>query len=192
MPNITVEREPERQDKRRLWIAATIAGVVLIVTAVLCCLPARDPYAGLPPEERLIRHTVNAFDPAQSTLQRVDSVWRALKSSAKIPQARRQAAIVEATVAGVNRNLEAFRALPPERKRERAEQFYRDALQTRDYFRKLPEAKRRRAKDLLYSDPGGKAELDRAMNTILNGLSPEERQMLSPVFTVWKTTLEEK
>lgn len=195
MPNITVEYEPERKKsgRPRLIVGAVVAAaVVLGAVLTVWLVKERDPYAGLSPEERLVRHTVAAFDPGQSSIQRLKSVWRALKSSEKISTARRQEAIIEAMVAGVNRHLEDFRALPPERKQERAEALYRDALRTRDYFRKLPEAKRRRAKELLYSEPGGKAELDRAMNTILNGLSPEERQMLSPVFTVWKTTLEEK
>ena len=195
MPKITVDREPERKTgggRRLAWGIGILIAAAALGTALCLWLVPRDPYEGLPPEERLIRHTVNAFDPGQTTLQRLNSVWRALKSSETIPKTRRQEAIIEAMVSGVNGHLEDFRALPAERKPERAEQLYRDALRTRDYFRKLPEAKRRRAKELLYSEPGGKAELDRAMNTILNGLTPEERRMLSPVFTVWKTTLEEK
>ena len=186
----------ERKKSRGKWLIAGIAAVVAVIAATILCRlvwgSEDDDLRSLPPEERLIRSTVRAFDPEQTTLQRLQSVRRALQTIEDLPRARREGVIIEAMTAGVNGNLEAFRALPEAEKPARAERLYQDALRTRSYFRNLPAAKRKRAKDLLYSDTGAKAEVDRAMNTILNTLTPKEREMLNPVFTVWKNMLEEK
>ena len=182
-----------RKGRRFVWIAAALVIAVLAGIGI-AAIGGASPDSGaddLPPDERFIRATVNSFDPTQSTLQRLSSVQKALKTLDKLPQERREAVIIEAMATGVNRNLENFRALPDSEKPARAKLLYEDALQTRARFRRLTPDERRRAKELLGSEAGGRAQLDRALNTVLNEMTSDERAMLNPVFNVWKKMLEE-
>ena len=181
------------KNRRAIWVAAAVAlaAAAAILVAVLWRTSGGPAAEELPPDEKFIRETVNSFDPTQSTLQRLVAVQTALTTLDKLPQARREAGIIEAMVAGVNNNLENFRSLPESEKPARAKLLYEDALQTRKHFRSLTPQERRRAKELVGTDAGGRAQFDRVVNTVLNGMTSEERTMLNPVFVVWKSMLEE-
>ena len=185
--------DPQQQKRNRARFAGIAVAVAapVIVFGVLSHSGSGDAGPALPPDEQFIRDTVHSFDPTQSTLQRLGSVRSALQNLDKLPQVRREEVIIEAMAAGVNRNLELFRALPADQKDARAKLLYQDALQTRSYFRRLPSGDRRRARELLSSQASGRAQLERAAHTVLNVMTPEERAMLNPVFVVWKSMLEE-
>lgn len=186
---------PKTETKKgRRRIAVGIGAAAAAVCAIVFAFGGRSEKSAvpeLPPDERFIRETVNSFDPSQSTLQRLVSVQTALLDLKKLPQSRREEVIIEAMAAGVNRNLENFRALPDSEKPARAKLLHEDALQTRKYFRTLLPQERRRARELLGSDASGRAQLDSIVNTVLNEMTSEERAMLNPVFVVWKNMLEE-
>ena len=184
--------ETSKRGRKIIWIAAAVIAVAAVVIVVAAFRGSSGPAAEeLPPDERFIRETVNSFDPTQSTLQRLVAVQTALTTLDKLPQERREAVIIEAMASGVNNNLENFRSLPDAEKPARAKLLYEDAVQTRKHFRSLTPQERRRAKELLGTDAGGRAQLDRAINTVLNGMTSGERAMLNPVFVVWKSMLEE-
>ena len=182
-----------KRERKVIWIvaAAAAAAAIVIFVVALSGSSAVSVADDLPPDERFIRETVNSFDPTQSTLERLAAVQTALTTLDKLPRARREAVIIEAMAAGVNNNLENFRSLPDADKPARAKLLYEDALQTRQHFRSLTPQERRRAKELLGDAAGGRAQLDRAINTVLNGMTSGERAMLNPVFVVWKSMLEE-
>ena len=185
--------EPETKKVRRRGLVpiAAAAAAICVIVFVLRGRSGGPAEPELPPDERFIRETVNSFDPSQSTLQRLVSVQTALLDLEKLPQSRREEVIIEAMAAGVNRNLENFRALPDSEKPARAKLLYEDALQTRKHFRSLLPQERRRARELLGSEASGRAQLDSIINTVLNEMTAEERAMLNPVFVVWKSMLEE-
>ena len=183
--------ETSRRGRKVVWIAAAVVAAVAVVVVAALRSSSGPAAEELPPDERFIRETVNSFDPTQSTLQRLVAVQTALTTLDKLPQERREAVIIEAMASGVNNNLENFRSLPDAEKPARAKLLYEDAVQTRKHFRSLTPQERRRAKELLGTDAGGRAQLDRAINTVLNGMNSEERAMLNPVFVVWKSMLEE-
>ena len=184
---------PQKQGNRRRYvgIAVAVTAPVIVFGVLSHSGNGGDAAPGLPPDEQFIRDTVQSFDPTQSTLQRLGSVRNALQNLDRLPQVRREEVIIEAMAAGVNRNLELFRALPADQKDARAKLLYQDALQTRSYFRRLPSGDRRRARELLSSQASGRAQLERAAHTVLNVMTPEERAMLNPVFVVWKSMLED-
>ena len=184
--------ETSKRGRKIIWIAVAVIAVAAVVIVVAAFRGSSGPAAEeLPPDERFIRETVNSFDPTQSTLQRLVAVQTALTTLDKLPQERREAVIIEAMASGVNNNLENFRSLPDAEKPARAKLLYEDAVQTRKHFRSLTPQERRRAKELLGTDAGGRAQLDRAINTVLNGMTSGERAMLNPVFVVWKSMLED-
>ena len=186
-------REKSGSLRRNVVIAVVVAAVALTAILVFALRGNADPAAQeLPPDERFIRETVVSFDPNQSTLQRLESVRTALTTLKELPQTRREEVIIEAMATGINRNLENFRALPDAEKPARAKLLYEDALQTRKFFRNLPPEDRRRARELLGGEAKSRAQLDRAVNTVINVMTPEERTMLNPVFVVWKSMLEER
>ena len=185
--------EKNKNGRKALPIVAAVVAAAAIAVIFIAFRGgvANSAPDDLPPDERFIRETVNSFDPTQSTLERLAAVQTALATLEKLPQERREAVIIEAMASGLNNNLENFHALPDADKPARAKLLYEDALQTRKHFRRLTPQERRRARELLGNDAGGRAQFDRAVNTVLNGMTSEERTMLNPVFVVWKSMLEE-
>ena len=187
---------PAAKKSKLIRPIAVAAAAAIALTAILVFVfrntAANSAAEDLPPDERFIRETVVSFDPSQSTLQRLESVRTALTTLRELPQSRREEVIIEAMATGINRNLENFRALPDAEKPARAKLLHEDALQTRKFFRNLSPEDRRRARELLGGEAGSRAQVDRAVNMVLNEMTSEERKMLNPVFVVWKSMLEER
>ena len=179
--------------KKRLRLLLS-AGAVLLLLTGLCAVLFRsgETERELSQEERFLRNASAAFDPTQSTLRRFSTLYRAARKLEGVPKERRQKLILRAMADGTNGSVDAFRALPESEKPARAELLYRDALRTRDFYRSLPEKHRRRARELLRSDPGLQAEAARMVHTVVNRLTASEKKMLSPVLQVWQTMLKEQ
>ena len=150
-----------------------------------------EPEPELPPKQQIRRDFRKAFNPEESTLERLASLRRSFKSAGNIPPEKRHPVIIEALAESVNRTFDEFARLKPDRKAERAERMREDAERTLKYFRRFPREKRKKALSLLANTPGGRAQLNRAIDTTAQGLSPEDRKMLGPAVKIWKTMLED-
>ncbi len=181
-----------RKKQFRLVAAAILLLVTIVLLYAIRLGSAERADAALPPEQRVVRNFDRAFDPEQSTIARLNSLRRTLDGVRDLPREKRQAVIIEAMSGAVNRTLTEFAGLPPERKPERARQLQQDAERTIDFFRRLPPEKRQRAIELLRSEESGRRNFDRAVDTILNTLSPTDREMLGPTLQIWKDMVEMK
>ena len=150
-----------------------------------------DPDAGLAPEQRIRRDFQRSFDPKQSTLSRLSALRRNFKTLRGFPVEKRRAILVESLAEGVNRSLLDFTRLKPEQKPERAELLRKDAEKTLKFFRRFPKEKQRQALNMLANTPGGRAQLNRAIDTTTNDFSPEDRKLLGPTIKIWKSMLED-
>ncbi len=184
---------PKQKNKKWIWLTASAAAVVLLAgtTAVLYYRFTADPDAGLPPEEKIRRDFRNAFDPEESTIKRLTALRRSFKAAGNIPPEKRHPIIVEALAESVNRTFSDFAKLKPEQKVRRAEQMRLDAERTRKYFRSFSRKTQKKALNLLANTPGGRTQLNRAIDTTANVLSPEDRQLLGPAVKIWKSILED-
>lgn len=183
-----------KSGRKKLWISVAVLFLLLLAAAgaiVLDCAAEAAAEAKLPPEERIKRNFDNAFDPTQSTLGRLDQLRRSFRSAQEVPAERRNAVIIDAIAGSIDRMLQDFSALPPEEKPDRARLLREDAEKTLAYFRRLPREQQRKALALLMSSEGGRASFDRAINTVTNRLSPQDREQLGPTFKIWKEMLEE-
>ncbi|MBQ9338134.1 MAG: hypothetical protein IJS14_12650 [Lentisphaeria bacterium] len=179
--------KPSRK-KILLWSSCGLAAAILLIG--VCRWFTFEPEPQLSPEERIARDFQKAFDPEESTLSRLRSLRRSFKTARGIPQSRRHEVIVESLAESVVRTIEDFSKLPPEAKAARAKLLEEDAERTRKYFRKFPKAKQRQAVALLSRTPGGRAQFNRAVDTV-SGLSPADRQLLGPTVKIWKSMLED-
>lgn len=178
--------------KKYLVISVIAAGVLASAGIGVCYhYFSADPEAGLPPEQKIHRNFRKAFDPNESTLDRLKSLRRSFKAAKNIPPEKRHPVIIEALAESVNDTFTAFAKLNPEQKAARAELMRKDAERTEKYFRSFPKSKQRRALALLADTPGGRAQLNRAIETTANVLSPEDRKLLGPTIKIWKNMLGE-
>ena len=183
---------PKPKSRKWIWLTASATAVLLLGAAVLVYYRlTADPNAGLPPEEKIRRDFQKAFDPKQSTLDRLTTLRRSFKAARDIPPEKRHPIIVEALAESVNRTFTEFAKLPPEQKARRAEEMRLDAERTEKYFRRFSKKTQRKALSLLANTPGGRAQLNRAIDTTSNVLSPEDRKLLGPAVKIWKSMLEE-
>lgn len=183
---------PSPKKKKWIWLTASAAAVLLLAIAgTICWKFTADPDAGLPPEEKVRRNFQKAFDPKQSTLDRLTTLRRSFKAAKDIPPEKRHPIIVEALAESVNRTFTEFAKLPPEQKARRAEEMRLDAERTEKYFRRFSKKTQRKALSLLANTPGGRAQINRAIDTTSNVLSPEDRKLLGPAVKIWKSMLEE-
>lgn len=178
--------------RRNRLIAA--AGIVILSAAVgLCCLLlSRGPEPEPPPEQKIRRDFRAAFDPQESTLARLAYLRLRFEGERNISREERHRLIVEELAGSVNRSFADFTRLPPDRKPEQAKRMREDAERTAKYFRSFPPEKRREALSLLADTPGGRAQVDRAIDITTNELSPEDRMMLGPAIETWKKMLEDR
>ena len=181
---------------RSKWIKAGlyigIPLVLLIGTGLFLYLRfGADPDAGLSPEQKIHRDFRRAFDPKQSTLQRLSSLQKSFNTMRNIPPERRHPVMVEALAESVNRSILDFTRLKPEEKPERAELLRKDAERTLKFFRRFPKEKQRKALAILSNTPGGRAQLNRAIDMSTNDFTPEDRKLLGPTIKIWKTMLED-
>lgn len=183
---------PKPKSRKWIWLTASAAAVLLLgASALLYYRLTADPDAGLPPEEKIRRNFRNAFDPEEPTLQRLASLRRSFKATGSIPPEKRHPIIVEALAESVNRTFTEFAKLPPEQKAKRAEEMRLDAERTEKYFRRFSKKTQRKALSLLANTPGGRAQINRAIDTTSNVLSPEDRKLLGPAVKIWKSMLED-
>lgn len=179
---------------KKTIIISVIAAAVLAAAAgggVCCHYLSSDPEAGLPPEQKIHRNFRKAFDPNESTLDRLKSLRRSFKAAKNIPPEKRHPIIIEALAESVNDTFAEFAKLKPEQKAARAELMRKDAERTEKYFRSFSKSKQRKALALLADTPGGRAQLNRAIETTANVLSPEDRKLLGPTIKIWKNMLGE-
>ena len=179
---------PLLRRKVLLWPLAGVLTAGILIGAY--CFFTAEPEPELSPEQRIRRDFQQAFDPEESTLSRLKSLRRSFKTARDIPERRRHEVIVESLAGSVTRAIEDFSKLPPEAKAARAKLLEEDAERTRKYFRKFPKSKQRAALALLSRTPGGRAQFNRAVDTV-SGLSPSDRRMLGPTVKIWKSMLEE-
>ncbi|MCI5779246.1 MAG: hypothetical protein MR051_05470 [Lentisphaeria bacterium] len=178
--------------KKVTWIV--LAGVLVLLAAigVFCWVLTRDPEPDLPPEQKIRRNFQRAFDPEESTLERLASLRRSFHSAQNIPPEKRNSVIIEALAESVNRTFTEFAQLPPDRKEEQAERMREDAERTLQYFRSFPREKQKMALAILADTPGGRAQIDQAIDTTTNKFSPEDRRLLGPTIKIWKSMLENR
>ena len=183
---------PKPKSKKWIWLTASAGAVLLLGTAaILYYRFTADPDAGLPPEEKIRRNFQKAFKTEDSTLDRLAALRRSFKAAGNIPPEKRHPIIVEALAESVNRTFSDFAKLKPEQKARRAEDMRLDAERTRKYFRSFSKKTQKKALDLLANTPGGRAQLNRAIDTTANVLSPEDRKLLGPTVKIWKSMLED-
>ena len=146
--------------------------------------------APLPPEQQIRHDFRKAFDPEESTLDRLYSLRRSFKEVRGLPADRRHRIMVEALAGAMDSTLQDFAQLPQDQKQERAELLRKDAERTLAYFRKLPQEKQRKAVAVLMNTEEGRAKFNQAVNTTTNILSPGDRELLGPTIKIWKNMLE--
>lgn len=185
-----VQPGPVKPARKKILLRSCFGLVSVIALVGAYCYFFVEPEPELPPEQRIRRDFQKAFDPEESTLSRLRSLRRSFKTSKNIPANRRHEVIVESLAGAVVRTIDDFSRLPPGAKAARAKLLEEDAERTRKYFLKFPKAKQRQALSLLTGTPGGKAQFNRAVDTV-SGLSPADRQMLGPAVRIWKSILEE-
>lgn len=178
--------------RKKVLISAGILFLLLLIAGAVWFYGFRaDQESDLPPEQRIRQNFRKAFNPEESTLERLASLRRSFKAARNIPPEKRHPVIVEALAESVNRTFSDFAGLKPEQKPERAEMLREDALRTLKYFRSFSREQQKKALSLLANTPGGRAQLHRAIDMTANELSPEDRKLLGPTIKIWKTMLED-
>ena len=181
---------PRKKIVRIVW-----AGMLVLLAVIGgCCwwILNRDPEPDLPPEQKIKRNFQRAFNPEETTLERLASLRRSFRSAQDIPPEKRNPVIIEALAESVNRTFSDFAKLPPDRKEEQAARMREDAERTLKYFRGVPRETQKKALAILAGTPGGRAQIDRAIDTTTNEFSPEDRRLLGPTIKIWKTMLEDR
>lgn len=174
--------------KKTTLIIVPSAVLLLAIAAYFCFRsPAEPP---LPPEQQIKHDFRKAFDPEESTLDRLYSLRRSFKEVRGLPADRRHRIMAEALAEAMDSTLQDFARLPQDQKQERAEQLREDAERTLAYFRKLPKDKQRKAVAALMNTEEGRAKFNQAVNTTTNILSPGDRELLGPTIKIWKNMLE--
>ena len=174
--------------KKTVLIILPSAAVLLAIAAYFCFrAPAEPP---LPPEQQIRHDFRKAFDPEESTLDRLYSLRRSFKEVRGLPADRRHRIMVEALAGAMDSTLQDFAQLTQDQKQERAELLRKDAERTLAYFRKLPQEKQRKAVAVLMNTEEGRAKFNQAVNTTTNILSPGDRELLGPTIKIWKNMLE--
>ena len=152
--------------KKTVLIILPSAAVLLAIAAYFCFrAPAEPP---LPPEQQIRHDFRKAFDPEESTLDRLYSLRRSFKEVRGLPADRRHRIMVEALAGAMDSTLQDFAQLPQDQKQERAELLRKDAERTLAYFRKLPQEKQRKAVAVLMNTEEGRAKFNQAVNTTTN------------------------
>ena len=187
---VNIQSCPGKSSRKKILLWSFCGFAALIVLAGICWRFCLDPEPQLTPEQRIRLDFQKAFDPEESTLSRLKALRRSFKIAKDIPKSRRHEVIVESLAGSVIRTIDDFSRLPPEAKAARAKLLEEDAERTRKYFRKFPKSKQRQAVALLSRTPGGRAQFNRAIDTV-SELSPTDRQLLGPTFKIWKSMLEE-
>ena len=178
--------------RKKQFIQGSVVLFFLLSAAVAgYCRFRRSAEPELPPEQKIRQNFRKAFNPEESTLERLASLRRSFKAARSIPPEKRHPIIVEALAESVNRTFSDFAGLDPARKSDRAEKMRKDAERTLKYFRSFSEEQQRKALSLLAGTPGGRAQLNMAIDTTTSGLSPEDRRLLGPAIKIWKTMLED-
>ena len=179
-----------RKTKHRTWIL-----IVSILTVAAACgiwLLHGDPEPDLPPEQKIKRHFSTALNPDESTVSRLNAIRKSMKSAGNIPPEKRHPAIIEALAETITQSMDDFTKLKPEQKQARAARLLADTEKTRKFYYNFSKEKRRKALSLLHNTPGGRTQVNRAIDISANKFSPEDRRLLGPVVKIWKSMLDDK
>ena len=180
------------RNKVKLIVSAVVLLLLAVVGTAVYRVFFYDPEPDLPPEQKIRRNFRKAFNPEESTLERFESLRRTIRASRSIPAETRNQVIVETLAESVNRTFADFTKLPSAQKAERAQLLLEDAERTQRFFRGLPRDRQKKALAILADTPGGRAQVDRALNITTREMSPEDLRMLGPTIKIWKNMLEDR
>ena len=182
--------ETGRKTKRWIWIL--LLSILTVAAACGIWLLSREPEPELPPEQKIKRHFSKALNPDESLLSRLNAIRKSMKSAGNIPPEKRHPAIIEALAETITLSMDDFTKLKPEQKQARAARLLADTEKTRKFYYNFSKEKRRKALSLLHNTPGGRAQINRAIDISANKFSPEDRQLLGPIVKIWKSMLDDK
>ena len=178
-----------RKTKHRTWIL--IVSILTVAAAGGIWLLRGDPEPDLPQEQKIKRHFSTALNPDESTVSRLNAIRKSMKAAGNIPADKRHPAIIEALAGTLTQSWDDFTKLKPEQKPARAAHLLADAEKTRKFYYSFSKKDRRKALSLLNNTPGGRAQINRAIDIAANKFSPEDRRLLGPVVKIWKSMLDD-
>ena len=165
------------------------------ITVTLKCCAAKqraEEYTGTPEQDREIAEEMTAvFSPGHGLAERVLVVQQLRPTLNKMPREKRQVMQVNAVLTAVDRSLVRLSALPPEEKTKQIKLICEDAVLFHDTFRKLPQDKQRRIREIMTSG-AGRERFHQLNATITTGLSPADREALGPAIKSWHEMLKGK
>ena len=186
------QHNPDAGRKTKCWIWLLLLSILTAAAACGILLLRGEPEPDLPPEQKIRRHFSKALNPDESLLTRLNSIRKSMKAAGNIPDERRHPAIIEALADAVTRTLDDFTKLKPKQKPARAAQLLADAENTLKFYRTFSKEDRKKALSLLTDTPGGRAQVNRAIDITANKFSAEDRRLLGPVVKIWNSMLDDK
>lgn len=181
-------------NKYVLLVLALLIAAGAVTVTLKCCSAARraKEYTGTPEQDRAVsEELVAVFSPGHSVAERILTVQQLRPTLSKMPQKKRQAMQVNAVLTAVDRSLAELSGLSPAEKKKKIELICKDAQVSCDVYKKLPEDKQRKIKDIL-TNGDGRQMFNQLNMTIATGLAPADREALGPAIKTWHEMLKGK